>query len=218
MADNSRVDPDGINSNSRLRASDRDRDQAASVVNEALAQGMLTPEEHSDRLDAIYAARTQADIVPLLDDLPQQPAAAPAVRAGEVVPGRRTSKIIAVLAGASRKGAWRAEPTISVVTVLGGAELDFREAILPGREVRIRALTLLGGLQVTVPPEMHVVDSAVAILGGTDTDGDTEESLAPDAPVLYISGACILGGIEVRRKARKQRKGLDGRRRPELEP
>ena len=62
------MDPQGFNEISRLRASDADRDRAASVINNAMAEGRLTAEEHSDRLDAIYAAKTHADIVPLLDD------------------------------------------------------------------------------------------------------------------------------------------------------
>ena len=36
MADNSRMDPQGFNEISRLRASDADRDRAASVVNNAM--------------------------------------------------------------------------------------------------------------------------------------------------------------------------------------
>ena len=65
MADNNCMDPQGFNANSRLRASDADRDTAAGVGNNALAEGRLTAEEHSDRLDAIYAAKTQAELVPL---------------------------------------------------------------------------------------------------------------------------------------------------------
>ena len=95
MPDNSRMDPQGFNENPRLRASDADRDTAASVINNALAEGRLTAAEHSDRLDAIYSAKTHAEIVPLLDDLPGHsgsmvpaaavPAARPASR------GRRSS-------------------------------------------------------------------------------------------------------------------------------
>jgi Domain of unknown function (DUF1707) len=59
-ADNIRVDPRGFNTNSRLRASDADRDRAASVLHEALAQGRLTPGEHSERRDSIYAVKSQA--------------------------------------------------------------------------------------------------------------------------------------------------------------
>ena len=42
MPDNSCITPQGFNENSRLRASDADRDAAASVVNNAMAEGRLT--------------------------------------------------------------------------------------------------------------------------------------------------------------------------------
>ena len=49
------------------------------MLNEALAEGRLTAEEHSERLDSIYAAKTQADLVPLLEDLPAPAASSSAV-------------------------------------------------------------------------------------------------------------------------------------------
>jgi hypothetical protein len=201
MADNSCMTPQGFNENSGLRASDADRDRAASVVNGALAEGRLTAEEHSDRLDAIYAAKTHAELVPLLADLPDQAraaAGAPAVRPG------RGARIIAILGGASRKGAWHPEPVINVFTLLGGAELDFREAVLPGKEVTLRATSILGGVEVTVPPEMRVIDNGIAILGGRDITGGGE-AVTADSPVLRIEGIALLGGIEVRRKSRKRK-------------
>ncbi len=209
MADNSRMDPQGFNEISRLRASDADRDRAASVINHAMAEGRLTPDEHSDRLDAIYSAKTQAEIAPLLDDLPARSAdLAPATTGAALTPARRGGRIVAVFGGASRKGSWHAEPVMEVVTVFGGADLDFRDAVLPGREVTIKAVCVLGGLSVIVPPGMRVINSAVAILGGVDDKGDDSgESLSPDAPVLHITGTLVLGGIDVKRKARKQRKG-----------
>jgi len=202
------MDPQGFNEFSRLRASDADRDSAASVINNAMAEGMLTAEEHSERLDAIYSAKTRADIAPLLDDLPGHAAAAvPASARGALTPAKPGSRIVAIFGGASRKGSWHAEPVIEVLTVVGGAELDFRNAVLPGKEVTIKAICVLGGLDITVPPEMRVINSCVAILGGTDMTGDSAESLRPDAPVLHITGTCVLGGIDVKRKARKQDKG-----------
>ena len=78
MPDNSGMEPQGFSENSRLRASDADRDRAAAVINHAMAEGRLTADEHSERLDAIYAARTHADIVRLIDDLPGQALAATA--------------------------------------------------------------------------------------------------------------------------------------------
>ncbi len=205
MADNNYMDPQDFNANSRLRASDADRDTAAAVINNALAEGRLTAEEHSARLDAIYAAKTHADLVPLLDDLPGQ-RTAPATPAWQ----GRAGRIVAIFGGASRKGAWHVDPVINVFTVFGGAELDFREAVLPGRQVILKAISVLGGVQVTVPPEMRVVDNGVAILGGREIAGNPDEAAHPDAPVLRIEGACVLGGIEVKRKPRKRGKDRTG--------
>jgi hypothetical protein len=199
------MDPQAFNSNSRLRASDADRDRAASVLNEALAEGRLTAEEHSERLDSIYSAKTQADLVPLLEDLPATEAsAAPATTAGGAVERpHHGGPIVAIFGGAARKGRWRVPPVSTVVTVFGGADLDLRDAILPGREVTIRAVSVFGGMSVTVPPEMRVVDSGVAIFGGRDVSGESPDSEGPDATVLRLQGACVFGGISVRRKQRK---------------
>jgi hypothetical protein len=203
MADNNYMDVHGSNENSGLRASDADRDAAAAVVNNALAEGRLTADEHSDRLDAIYAAKTQSELVPLLADLPDQRAAAPATTtSGQPAQARRGGRIVAIFSGATRKGAWHAEPVMEVVTVFGGAELDFREAVLPGNEIVLRATTVLGGIEITVPPEMRVVDNGVAILGGREIHGGGGPVDA-DAPVLRLEGICVLGGVEVRRKERK---------------
>jgi hypothetical protein len=207
MPDNSRVDPEDFNRNSRLRASDADRDQAASVINAALAEGRLTADEHSERLDAVYAAKTHAEIVPLLDDLPERGAvAAPVPTAAPLAPSRRRRRIVAVLGGASRKGVWHPEPVMNILTVLGGAELDFRDAVLPGGEITLHAVCVLGGMEVIVPPEMRVMDSGVAVMGGREVAGDSPESMQPNAPVLHITGTCVMGGVEVKRKARKERK------------
>jgi DUF1707 SHOCT-like domain len=201
------MDPQAINSNSRLRASDADRDRAASVLNEALAEGRLTAEEHSERLDSIYAAKTQADLVPLLDDLPV-PASAAAATAPGTGPERsyHGGPIVAIFGGAVRKGSWRVPPTSTVVTVFGGADLDLRDAILPGREITIKAVSVFGGMSITVPPEMRVVDSGVAIFGGRDVSSETPESESQDAPVLRLQGACVFGGISVKHKRRKEKR------------
>ena len=198
------MDPQGFNANSRLRASDADRDRAASVLNEAMAEGRLTPEEHSARLNSIYAAKTQADLVPLLEDLPAvADSTSPAPVAGSAPATQHGGRIVAVFGGATRKGAWRVPPTLEVVTVFGGADIDLRDAILPGREITMRAVSVFGGLSITVPPDMRVVDSGVAIFGGRDVSGDMAESAAPDSPVLRLQGACVFGGVSVKRKRRR---------------
>jgi Domain of unknown function (DUF1707)/Cell wall-active antibiotics response 4TMS YvqF len=199
------MDPHGLSDNSRLRASDADRDRAASVLSTAMAEGRLTAEEHSDRLDAIYAAKTQAELVPLLDDLPGHavaPAPGPAGALSRPA-GEPQDRIVAILGGATRKGTWHPSPLTTIVTIMGGAEIDLRDAVLPGSEITINTLCIMGGVEITVPPEMRVVDSGTSIMGGHDHDGDTAESLQPGAPVLRITGLCVMGGVEIKHKARK---------------
>jgi hypothetical protein len=196
---------------SRLRISDADRDRAASFLGDALAEGRLSAQEHSERLDAVLAARTHADIVPLVSDLPGAAAVlapqyglpASSGQAGSLRRSRSTTRMIAVLSGITKKGPWQVPPYLEAVTVLGGAELDLRDAVLPAREIRIRAICVLGGVDIIVPPEMRVVDDGWALMGGRETPPDSPESLHPNAPVLRISGVSVLGGLSVRRRRRE---------------
>ena len=58
---------------SQLRISDQDRHQVAEVLREAAGEGRIDFEELDQRLDATYAARTYADLVPITLDLPVAP-------------------------------------------------------------------------------------------------------------------------------------------------
>ena len=56
--------------NDQLRLSDADRDQAAAALGDHYAEGRITTEEHAERLDRIWAARTRGDLAPVFRDLP----------------------------------------------------------------------------------------------------------------------------------------------------
>jgi len=53
-----------------VRASDGDRQRVADLLRQHTSEGRLTIEEYEQRVDAAYAARTVADLRPLLADLP----------------------------------------------------------------------------------------------------------------------------------------------------
>jgi hypothetical protein len=53
-----------------LRISDADREQATATLGEHYAQGRITTEEHRERLDQIWAARTRRELGPVFADLP----------------------------------------------------------------------------------------------------------------------------------------------------
>ena len=78
---------------SQLRISDQDRHQVAEVLREAAGEGRIDLEELDQRLDATFAARTYADLVPITLDLPAAPATHvpdPTGRGHAVAGGART--------------------------------------------------------------------------------------------------------------------------------
>jgi hypothetical protein len=57
-----------------LRAADSDRAATVHVLQDAVARGLLTPDEGSDRMAAAFAAVHLRDLAPLTADLPPAPA------------------------------------------------------------------------------------------------------------------------------------------------
>ena len=138
-----------------LRVSDADREQSADLLRQAAGDGRITLEELDQRLEAAYAARTYGDLTEVTADLPAAgeappgpqtaPGTFPAARIGGE-PGSGMS--VAILGGVDRGGTWVVPPRHSVVAVLGGVQLDLREARFSQREVTIDVFTLMGGVNV----------------------------------------------------------------------
>lgn len=59
--------------NDRVRIGDAEREAAAHELGEHFAMGRISAEEHSERLEQIWAARTQAELTPVFGDLPRPP-------------------------------------------------------------------------------------------------------------------------------------------------
>jgi Domain of unknown function (DUF1707) len=67
--------------NDQLRIGDTERESAARELGEHFALGRITADEHSERLEQIWAARTSADLQPVFGDLPRPRPAQPPSRA-----------------------------------------------------------------------------------------------------------------------------------------
>jgi hypothetical protein len=185
------------------RASDTEREETIARLREGAAEGRLTVEELAERIDAAYAASTRAELEPLTADLPEGARAAMTVEGG----GGGTSFVLGVLGGGDRRGRWRVARRVTVVNVLGGADLDLREATLAAPEVTIRVLSLLGGSDIIVPEGVHVELSSFALFGGDDLKLDGPEP-PPDAPVVHVRTVSIFGGTDVKTTRGRRRRGL----------
>ena len=206
-----------------MRASDADRERVANVLREAAGDGRLTMDELDERLDAVYAAKTYAELEPITHDLPgagtfHVPAPAPSATADPTRFGAEPSSggAVAILGGFSRKGEWVVPKHFTAFLFMGGGEIDLREARFEDREVNINIVAIMGGCEITVPEDANVRVTGVGIMGAFEHSEPGGGS--PDGPVITISGVAFMGGVDVKRRptleaarAARQRR-LDARR------
>ncbi|MEU8838634.1 DUF1707 domain-containing protein [Streptomyces roseus] len=209
-----------------LRASDADRDRIAHILADALAEGRLTADEHSERLDSLYAVKTVGELEVLVRDLPAPggPAAAPAYGLNPA-PAHATGQaavsetVVAVCSSSTRKGRWRPGAHTRVVCVLGDVTIDLTEAVFEQQVTEIDVTSVLGNVEVTVPENVTLRGYGSGVLGNFEVHGEGRaESTDPSAPVVIIRGFALLGNIEARPKlgarlvdlALKLRKRLQG--------
>lgn len=199
----------------RMRISDADRHQVSEILREAAAEGRLELDELDERLEATYAARTYADLVPITADLPvpgvrRTPAAHPAAQQSSV-PAVRYDSSVAVVSGVDRKGVWEIGATHSAFTLMGGATIDLREAVFASPEVVITANTLMGGIDVIVNARTKVVVEGMGIMGTFEQARDkVEPELDAHSPTVRVRGAAVMGAVTVVRKGppKQRRKSL----------
>ncbi|MBL1118887.1 DUF1707 domain-containing protein [Streptomyces sp. 110] len=193
-----------------MRASDAERERIAEVLREAVAEGRLDMEEFDERLGAAYAARTHGELEPLVRDLPVPGGAAPAPPSpadptgwAERIGGTPTSKwAVAIMGGFQRKGTWTVPRAFTALTVMGGGEIDLREARFEDRDVVIRCFALMGGVEIIVPPDLETHVSGIGLMGGFDHTGSADGD--PTGPRVTVTGLAIFGGVSVERKLRKE--------------
>ncbi|WP_212911923.1 DUF1707 domain-containing protein [Streptomyces sp. TS71-3] len=194
-----------------MRASDADRERVAEQLREAMAEGRLDMEEFQERLEATYRARTYGELAPITRDLPASGAPVapvsttkrPAAPAGAEWPARigaepTSSGAFAFWGGFVRRGRWTISKVFTAFAMWGGGEIDLRDASFEDRETVIRCFTIMGGVQVTVPPDVNVDVSGIGIMGGFGNRGADEGD--PAAPRVKITGFALLGGVGVERK------------------
>ena len=83
-----------------------------------------------------------------------------------------------------------------LTAIMGGVELDLRQAGIFEKPAVINAFTLWGGIDLRVPQDWNIEYRILPILGGYSDE--TDQSPGPDSPTLVIKGAAIMAGIDVK--------------------
>jgi hypothetical protein len=186
---------------SQLRISDADRHQVAELLRQAAGEGRIDIDELDERLEATFAAKTYADLVPITVDLPVHPtqAHAPTRSAASATTTYETS--LALMGGASRKGAWLVPERHTAFSMMGGVDLDLREATFAAREVTIVASTIMGAVDIVVDAHTVVIIDGVGVMGSFEQARDrVDAQLGPDSPVVRVKGFALMGAVTVVRK------------------
>lgn len=187
----------------RLRVSDEERHKVAEILREAAGDGRIDLSELDERLEATYAAKTYADLVPITFDLPaHRPQTSPARPSPKVVSdGLETQRHFAILSGVDRSGVWVVPEHLIVFCLMGGANLDLREAKYAAQEVVITINAFMGGASIIVDSHTNVVLEGMGIMGGYSApSGLVDAELDETSPTVRIKGVAIWGGVSVTRK------------------
>ncbi|CAN5812109.1 hypothetical protein BH23GEM8_BH23GEM8_09250 [soil metagenome] len=159
----------------------------------------LDDREFERRLDLAYSARSIADLEVLLADLPAL-ARAPSLAVSTAIAGdhvRPHQALLALLGGTERKGSWRPAREIYACAMMGGLDLDFREAHFAPGVTELNVVAIMGAVDIIVPPGLRVECEGFGLLGGFDDlnqDGDTGD---PDRPTLRVRGVAVMGGVGI---------------------
>jgi hypothetical protein len=191
----------GVSEHPELRVSDAEREATVARLREAGGEGRLTLEELAERVERADAARTRGDLDALTADLPASTATTTVL---PDTPRKERRWIVAIMGGEQRKGRWRPSRRTNAIAVMGGVDIDLREAELAdGAE--ILAIPVMGAVTVTVPDGVSVEMSGFALMGGNSGPDDKVLPL-PNSPIVRVRAFSLMGGVVVERKKPRRRR------------
>lgn len=179
-----------------------ERERVVQTLSAHFAHDRLTMTEFEHRLERAYNITAVDELRSLIVDLPALSArdATDSMSVGPVlvpsseVPAR--GGMFAVMGGHERTGSWIVPRQLKVVVVMGGAEIDLREARFGPGVTEIEIFVLMGGVNIIVPPGVRVESLGAAFMGGFELKAGDATALSPSNPILRLGGLAIMGGVE----------------------
>ena len=175
---------------SDLRASDADRERVVEVLAAAVADGRLTLEEHSHRVERAYQARTLGELAMLTTDLVSA--------AGQPLQLDDSRTVTAFFATVHRDGRWVVPDRLTVTAVGGQVILDMREALLQGLHTVVHATLIGGQLHLVVPERVRVVLSKSRQPARIQPDlGGRQAPVPAGSPLIEVRSYTVAGRVHV---------------------
>jgi hypothetical protein len=187
-----------------LRVSDAERDVTLQTLGDHAAVGRLTLDELEERSGRALVAKTRGELAALTHDLPaggvqaSGSAATSPQGARGAGPKRPVRWMVSIMSGSHRRGRYRAVGSINAVAIMGGDEIDLRDAEIEGGELTLNLFALMGGANVYVPDSVDLDVGGFSLMGGHEEVG-REISPRPGAPLIRIRVYNLMSGASIYR-------------------
>jgi hypothetical protein len=177
-----------------------ERERVVQRLSDAFAADELALDQLESRMALVWRAESRADLDALVSDLPVPASVPQPTRASASVPAtaRDSKTLLAVMGGVARRGVWTVPASINAVAVMGGIEIDLREAVLTADVTEINVVAIMGGVQLIVPPSVRLDSDGLALLGGFEDNVTLPTVGADRAPTVRLRGFALMGGVEAK--------------------
>jgi DUF1707 SHOCT-like domain len=196
------AEPGLLDSSGALRASHADRDLVAERLRVAAGDGRLSPEELDERLERALTARTYAELAELVTDLPAAGAAvvvpvslSPVLAAS---PPKDLIRLHCSSGRAERRGRWVVPNRMDLKVSSGHITLDFTEAVITQRTLRIDAEVRSGHITLITRPGIVVDADDVTVRNGHVKVRAPWGTDVPELLRIDVAGKCGSGHIVAR--------------------
>jgi hypothetical protein len=117
---------------------------------------------------------------------------------GPAAGGRASEVVVQLMGGVKRRGAWRPARRTTLVTAVGGMNLDLTDAALPEDGIVLTKVSLVGGVDLTVPAGTALDVSGFVLIGRLPhpEPGEPGSGAAP----IQVRCYGIFGGVEVHQR------------------
>ena len=183
------TDPDAS-----LRVSDAERDQTLRILGDHASVGRLTLDELEERSSRALAAKTRGELATLVGDLPRE--VAQDDRPASAMARKPVRWMVAIMSGSHRRGRFRAVGSINSVAIMGGDDIDLREAEIEGGELTINLVAIMGGANIYIPESVELDVGGFSLMGG-NTEVGADRPPRPGAPVIRIRAWNLMGGATI---------------------
>jgi hypothetical protein len=101
---------------------------------------------------------------------------------------------VAIMSAVKRQSDSTAFRGGEATAVMGGADIDLRNAVMEGKEARLQVSSVMGGVKIRIPETWTVVSKVDTVMAGYE---NRTRQPSVDNHRLILEGTVLMGGLKV---------------------